>query len=100
MACSGSQSWRVRREDSFPDGPNQEAALPPTQAQVGRHSERGEDAGLVGPSWTPSRTFGSVSVNRLVVSQLFAIPPGSSVQGLLQASILEWVAIPFSRGAS
>ena len=24
-------------------------------------------------------------------------PPGSSVQGVLQARILEWVAIPFSR---
>ena len=27
-------------------------------------------------------------------------PPGSSVRGLLQARILEWVAIPFSRGSS
>ena len=27
-------------------------------------------------------------------------PPGSSVHGLLQARILEWVAIPFSRGSS
>ena len=27
-------------------------------------------------------------------------PPGSSVHGILQASILEWVAIPFSRGSS
>ena len=26
--------------------------------------------------------------------------PGSSVCGILQASILEWVAIPFSRAAS
>ena len=25
-------------------------------------------------------------------------PPGSSVYGILQARILEWVAIPFSRG--
>ena len=25
-------------------------------------------------------------------------PPGSSVQGFLQARILEWVAIPFFRG--
>ena len=24
-------------------------------------------------------------------------PPGSSIQGILQSSILEWVAIPFSR---
>ena len=27
-------------------------------------------------------------------------PPGSSVHGILQAGILEWVAIAFSRGAS
>ena len=27
-------------------------------------------------------------------------PPGSSVYGKLQARILEWVAIPFSRGSS
>ena len=27
-------------------------------------------------------------------------PPSSSVQGILQARILEWVAIPFSRGSS
>ena len=27
-------------------------------------------------------------------------PPGSSVHGILQAWILEWVAIPFSRGSS
>ena len=26
-------------------------------------------------------------------------PPGSSVQGILQARILEWVAISFSRGS-
>ena len=25
-------------------------------------------------------------------------PPGSSVHGILQATMLEWVAIPFSRG--
>ena len=27
-------------------------------------------------------------------------PPGSSVHGILQTTILEWVAIPFSRGSS
>ncbi|XDA77321.1 hypothetical protein R6Z07F_007455 [Ovis aries] len=27
-------------------------------------------------------------------------PPGSSVHGILQAKILEWVAIPFSRGSA
>ena len=28
------------------------------------------------------------------------IPPGSSVHEILQARILEWVAVPFSRGSS
>ena len=27
-------------------------------------------------------------------------PPGSSVHGILQARIMEWVDIPFSRGSS
>ena len=27
-------------------------------------------------------------------------PPGSCIHGLLQARIMEWVAIPFSRGSS
>ena len=27
-------------------------------------------------------------------------PPGSSVHGIFQARVLEWVAIPFSRGSS
>ena len=27
-------------------------------------------------------------------------PPGSSVHGILQARIVEWVAVPFSRGSS
>ena len=27
-------------------------------------------------------------------------PPGNSVHGILQARILEWIAIPFSRGCS
>ena len=27
-------------------------------------------------------------------------PPGSSVHGILQASILEWIAVPSSRGSS
>ena len=27
-------------------------------------------------------------------------PPGSSIHGILQARMLEWVAIPFSRGSS
>ena len=44
------------------------------------------------------------SVSRSVVSDSLRphglSPPGSSVHGILQARILEWVAIPFSRGSS
>ena len=43
------------------------------------------------------------SISRFSRVQLFAMdcsPPGSSVHGILQARILEWVAMPFSRGSS
>ena len=36
----------------------------------------------------------------LVSSRTVCSPPGSSVHGILQARILEWVAAPFSRGSS
>ena len=42
----------------------------------------------------------SASVGSLSCVQLFATPPGSSLHGILQARILEWVTIPFSRGSS
>ena len=47
-----------------------------------------------------------VTVKRIVLITQFCLtpcgpmnysPPSSSVQGILQARILEWVAIPFSR---
>ena len=37
---------------------------------------------------------------RLFVSRWTCSLPGSSVHGILQARILEWVAMPFSRGSS
>ena len=57
--------------------------------------------------WTILRVFIKV-VTPLSVSQLYLIlckpmdcsPPGSFVPGFLQARILEWVAISFSRGSS
>ena len=47
-------------------------------------------------------------VNKVLAAQLCqtlcdlmdSSPPGSSVQGILQARTLEWVVIPFSRGSS
>ena len=45
-----------------------------------------------------------VKVTRSVVSTLFdptdCIPPGSSIRGIFQARVLEWVAISFFRGSS
>ena len=38
------------------------------------------------------------SDNMIVYLDCLSSPPGSSVHGILQARILEWVAIPFSRG--
>ena len=35
-----------------------------------------------------------------ICNPMDCIPPGSSVHGILQARILEWVAIPFSKGSS
>ena len=56
----------------------------------------------------PSSFFGYSSKVLVLVSQLCLTlcdamdysPPGSSIPGILQARILEWVAIPFSRGFS
>ena len=61
---------------------------------------------------TPINTFvffcdtGELSFNLVTLSYLTLCDcmgyslPGSSVHGILQARILEWVAIPFSRGSS
>ena len=35
-----------------------------------------------------------------ICNPMACILPGSSVHGILQARILEWVAIPFSKGSS
>ena len=43
--------------------------------------------------WTVSRSVMSDSLQ-------LQSPPGSSIHGIIQARILEWVTIPFSRGSS
>ena len=58
--------------------------------------------------WTPVEfTFSSIKVKALVIQPWRAFcdpidcsPPGSSVHRILQVKILEWVAIPLSRGTS
>ena len=45
--------------------------------------------------------FGSLShVQLFVILWTVSNPPGSSVHGILQARVLEWVAIPFCRRSS
>ena len=46
------------------------------------------------------RVSHSVVSHSLWPHGLYCSPPGSSVHGILQTRILEWVAIPFSRGSS
>ena len=45
-------------------------------------------------------TYWIVSPYKRCWSTMDGSPPNSSVHGILQARILEWVAIPFSRGSS
>ena len=58
---------------------------------------------MCSPSWTPlpppspSHPSGSCST---LWNPMDCSPPGSSVHGILQARILEWVAISSSRGSS
>ena len=42
----------------------------------------------------------SLQLHPTLCDPMDCCPPGSSVHGILQARILEWVAIPFSRGSS
>ena len=53
---------------------------------------------LVSFSVSCSVVFDS-SQNSRIESTTLCSPPGSSVHGILQARILQWVAIPFSKGS-
>ena len=57
--------------------------------------------------WVGDQTQASLKVKVLVTQSCPTLcnpmdcnPPGSCVHGILQARILEWVVIPFSRGSS
>ena len=64
--------------------------------------------GVEGGGQCYTHTWASKPESESVVTQLCPTlcnpmkysPPGSSVHGILQASALEWIAIPFSRGSS
>ena len=47
---------------------------------------------------TPRWCVSPLILEKILWDPMDCIPPGSSVHGILQARVLEWVAIPFSRG--
>ena len=47
-----------------------------------------------------SNAFNCFSRVQLFATPMDYSPPASSVHGILQAGILEWVAMPVSRGSS
>ena len=70
---------------------------------------RGRPADMSPPAWLSHTPLIQLLAKvKVLVTQLCLTlcdpldcsPPGSSVYGILQARILEWVAIPFSRGSS
>ena len=50
--------------------------------------------------FVPDHVHVKVLVTQLCLFTTPCSPPGSSVHGILQARILEWVAISFSQGSS
>ena len=52
------------------------------------------------PGYIPSTHTKSLQLCPTLCDTMDYNPPGSSVHGIFQARILEWVAIPFSRGSS
>ena len=79
------------------------------------HCELASHLGTCGWRWRRCRRLSWIFIDprekrkmKVLVTQLCPIlynpmvcrPPISSVRGILQAGILEWVAVPFSRGSS
>ena len=50
------------------------------------------------PTHTHTHTFAQLCP--ILCDPMDCSPPGSSIHGILQARILEWITIPFSRGSS
>ena len=80
---------RAHKEHGPPNGENPAGRGRQTQAPIAKERE-----GSLG------KAHGGSAEGALVVLMVPYSPPGPSVHGILQARILEWVAIPFSRGSS
>ena len=73
------------------------------RSHVSSSSSKSRDTIMMGPPTWPHLTLVKVLVIQSCLTlcdPMDCIPPGSSVHGPLQAGILEWIAIPFSRGSS
>ena len=55
---------------------------------------------LVAAARSHCKVQAGTHVQQCLVALLSHSPLGSSVHGILQARMLEWVAMPFSRGSS
>ena len=64
------------------------------------HPRRGKDTGLVSQFHLSERMCVPAQSYPTFCDPIDCSPPGSSVHGILQARILEWVAMPSSRGSS
>ena len=62
----------------------------------------GKEAVLLGQSGPQSQTDGDMYAHSCltVCNPMDCNPPGSTVHGIIQARILEWVAIPLRGGSS
>ena len=76
--------------------------LPTVQENPGLPSHhRDQIQGTISSKWTQSENEVLVAQSCLTLcNPMDCSAAGSSVHGILQESILEWVAIPFSRGSS
>ena len=55
---------------------------------------------LAGPSFQGPGSICANGTQKNYTKEIFCSPPGSSDHGFLQARILEWIAMPFSRRSS
>ena len=98
-----SRSWK-RQEGPSPGDSAGSPALSHLDSDVWSQGRgRTDVCGFKSHALWPFVTGSEVSVSQScpsVCDPLYCSPPGSSAHGILQASILEWVAIAFSRGSS
>ena len=65
-----------------------------------RKNKSAPPRGSQGEHWAVNQEWSEVAQSCPTLRPVDCSPPGSSVHGILQARILEWVAISFSRGSS